>query len=221
VRFSGRAFPALGVVVAATAVLSACSGDEGDGRDRSDAPKAWSVCNELFGSSRIDALQAEMGDGTLGPLNSTVTVDELMSDRASVARSWEPGSEAHYSNTSHPCDLGVDGTGKRFNSYVSWSVDSPQDIKSGDDSGGEWQSLGNDIYVKREDADLHLTAVIPCKIKGSHTDQEAELPLEVETEVKNVPDFDTKLLSEMTAQLASKLVDGLPCTNDPEVPGAF
>lgn len=196
-------------------MLSACSGDEEASRDRSDAPKGWSVCNDLFGSSRIDALQDELGSGTLTVLNELTPLDELMSNRASIAKSWEPGSEVHYSNTSQPCDLGIDGTGKRFNSYVSWSVDSARDISSGDDSGGDWHSLGN---VKREDGGLHLTAVIPCKVKGSQEAQESELPLEVETEVKNVPDFDTKLLSEMTAKLAGKLADGLPCANNPAIP---
>jgi hypothetical protein len=220
VRFKGRAFLALGVTVAASAVLSACSGGEGDKQDRSDAPKGWSVCHELFGSSRIDALQNEMGSGTLTVLNELTPVNELLSDRTNVAKSWEPGSEVHYSNTSHPCDLGIDGSGKRFNSYVSWSVNSLEDIKSGE-AGEGWQSLGSDIYVNREDGGLHLTAVIPCKITGSHEDQEAELPLEVETEVRNVPDFDAKLLSEMTAQLSRRLADGLPCTNNPDVPSAL
>lgn len=162
-----------------------------------------------------------MGSGTLTVLNELTPVDELLSNRASIAKSWEPGSEAHYSNASQPCDLGIDGTGKRFNSYVSWSVDSPKDIKSGMDSGGDWISLRNGIHVKREDGGLHLTAVVPCRIKGSQRSQEAELPLEVETEVKNVPDFDSKLLREMTAELARKLADGLPCTNNPDIPSAI
>ncbi|MFI9170744.1 hypothetical protein [Streptomyces lincolnensis] len=219
-RFQVRALPALCVVAAATITLSACSGGEGKSQDRSDSPKGWDVCNELFGSSRVNALQDEMGSGTLAVLNQLTPVNELLSDRASVAKSWKPGSEVHYSNTSHPCDLGIDGSNKRFNSYVSWSVDSSQSIDSGD-AGEGWQSLGKGIYVKREDNNLHLTAVIPCKIKGSHKEQEPELPLKVETEVRNVPDFDTKLLSEMTAQLANKLAEGLPCTNAPDVPSVF
>ncbi|MFJ4624346.1 hypothetical protein [Streptomyces sp. NPDC088812] len=209
------------MVVAAVVVLSACSGSgEGKSKDRGDAPQGWSVCNELFGSSRIDALQAELGDGTLEPLNST-PVSELMSGRAGVAKSWKPGSEVHYANTAHPCDLGIDGTSARFNSYVRWSVDTPEDIENGVASRDGWQSTGGDVHVVREDAGLHLTAVFPCKIKGSHQDQEAELPLEVETEVRNVPGFDADLLSEMTARLASVLAKGLPCANSPRIPEAL
>ncbi|MCG0065330.1 hypothetical protein L0F81_18865 [Streptomyces tricolor] len=219
VRFGRSVYQALGLVVAAGVALSACAGgeDEGESRDRNDAPQGWSVCNELFGAGRIDRLQDEMGGGTLAVLNAGTPVGELMSGRASVARSWKPGSEAHYANTSRPCDLGIDGTSKRFHAYVSWSVDSPEDIRAGD-AGEGWQSLGKDVYVRREDGGLHLTAAIPCKIEGSHKAQEAELPLEVETEVRNVPEFDTELLSEMTAQLARKLAHGLPCRNDPAVP---
>lgn len=219
-RIGSKALLVPGIAVAVAAVLSGCSGGDGGSRDRSDAPKGWSVCNELFGSSRIDTLQDEVGDGTLTVLNGYDTADKLMSERASVARSWEPGSEVHYSNTSHPCDLGIDGTAKKFSSYVRWSVDTPKDIKAGD-AGDGWQSVGEDIYVRREDGGLHLTAVIPCKIKGAHEEQEAELPLEVETEVRNVPDFDSKLLGDMTAQLARKLADGLPCMNKPTVPSSF
>ncbi|CAL9547508.1 hypothetical protein [Streptomyces lavenduligriseus] len=175
------------------------------------------MCDELFGADRIDRLQDEMGSGTLTVLNAVTPVDELMAGRASVARSWEPGSEAHYANTSHPCDLGIAGTSKRFSSYVSWSVDSPKDIEAGD-AGKGWQSVGHGIHVRREDGGLRVTVVIPCKVEGSHKDQEAELPLEVETEVRNVPGFDTKLLGQMTAQFARELADGLPCVNGPTVP---
>lgn len=218
-RFTRTTFPTVGAVIIAMAVLSACSGSgEGDSKDRNADPVGWKTCNALFGSDRIDALQDEMGKGTLETLNSSRTLDELTSGRASVARSWEPGSEAHYSKTAHPCDLGIDGTGARFNSYVRWSVDTPKSIKDGGASMNGWQSAGGDVYVVREEAGLHLTALFPCKVKGSHKDQEAGLPLEVETEVRNVPDFDTTLLSEMTSQLARKLVEGLPCTNKPNIP---
>lgn len=219
-RIGSRVLLVPGIAVCVAAVLSGCSGDDGGGRDRSDAPKGWSVCNELFGSSRIDTLQEEMGSGILTVLNGYNPADEVMPERARVARSWEPGSEAHYSNTSHPCDLGIDGTGKRFNSYVRWSVDAPKDIRAGG-AGDGWQSVGGDIYVRRDDGGLHLTAVIPCKIKGAHEEQKAELPLEVETEVRNVPDFDSRLLSDMTAQFAQKLTDGIPCMNKPTVPSSF
>ncbi|WP_425245273.1 hypothetical protein [Streptomyces sp. NEAU-NA10] len=220
-KFS-RTFSPLGTVVAAVVVLSACSGSgEGASKDRNDAPIGWSTCNALFGADRIDVLQDEMGEGTLETLNSSRPVDELMSERASVAKSWKPGSERHYSNSAHPCDVGVEGTSARFNSYVRWSVDTPKGIKDGVASVPGWKAAGGDVYVVHEDSGLHLTALFPCKIKGSHPDQEAELPLEVETEVNNLPDFDTKLLSEMTAQLARNLAKKLPCTNNPEIPSAL
>ncbi|MFD0393687.1 hypothetical protein ACFQ3Z_19810 [Streptomyces nogalater] len=133
--FRRRLHPALGVVVAAVVVLSACAG--GDGRDRDDDPLGWSVCNQLFGADRIDRLQDEMGTGTLSVLNVSRPVGELMSDRASVARRWEPGSEVHFSNVSEPCSLGVDGKRARFESYVSWSLDSVEDIRAGV-AGGGW-----------------------------------------------------------------------------------
>jgi hypothetical protein len=213
VRFARRTFQAVGAVAATGAMLSACSGSgAGDGKDRNDAPVGWSTCNALFGSDNIDALQDEMGEGTLQTLNSSSPVDELMSSLTRLARSWEPSKTAHIVN--HPCDLGVEGTGERFNSYVSWSLLRPKTIESEDG----WESAGNGLYVLREENGLHLTAVFPCKIEGSRKDQESELPLEVETEVRNVPGFDTKLLSRMTAQLARKVADRLPCTNDPDIP---
>ncbi|MFF3498945.1 hypothetical protein [Streptomyces sp. NPDC003247] len=222
-RFAGRTFPAIGAVIAALAVLAACSGsEEGDTKDRNDAPIGWSTCNALFGEDRIDALQDEMGKGTLAVLNQTFPVDTFVSGSASVVQSWEPGDTGHVAYTaSHPCDLGLDGTGKRFNSYVRWSVDTPKGIENGVASKNGWQSAGGDVYVVREDSGLRLTALFPCKIKGSHQEQQAELPLEVETEVRNVPGFDAELLSEMTAQLARNLAKKLPCTNDPEIPSAL
>lgn len=218
-RFAGRTFPTVGAVVAALAVLSACSGSgEEDAKDRNDAPVGWSTCNALFGADRIDALHDEMGEGTLAVLNQTFPVAEVTSLSARVAQSWEPGEAEHVAYTAdHPCDLGLDGTGKRFESYVSWSRFSLKDMQSREG----WEPAGDGLYVLREDSGLHLTAVFPCKIEGSHKDQEVGLPLEVETEVRNLPDFDTKLLSEMTAQLARSLAKRLPCTNDPEIPSVL
>jgi hypothetical protein len=103
---------------------------------------------------------------------------------------------------------------------VSWSVDSAKDIRTGV-AGEGWQSQGKDIHVKREDRGLHLTAVIQCEINGAHKNQEADLPLKVETEVRGVPDVDTGLLGQMTAHLARKLADGLQCVNRPAVPGGL
>ncbi|MEV5488016.1 hypothetical protein AB0L47_08405 [Streptomyces bobili] len=211
--FPGRTFPALATVIAVVALLSACSGSGGDGgRDRSDAPIGWKTCNALFGADSIDALQDQMGEGTLEVLNYTQSLDELTSGWADLARSWEPGKNAHFATL--PCDLGIDGTGKRFGLYVSWSLFSLQYTESKDG----WKSAGKDLYVRTEENGLHLTAVFPCKIKGSRDEQEAELPLEIETRVRNVPGFDTEVLSEMTAQLARNLADELPCANDPVIP---
>jgi hypothetical protein len=219
VRFAERTFRTIGAVIAALAVLSACSGsEEGGAKDRNDAPIGWSTCNALFGADRIDALQDEMGKGTLSVLNQTFPVDKLVSGSASVVQSWEPGEVGHVAYTaSHPCALGLDGTGKRFESYVRWSRFSLKDVTSREG----WESASDGLHVLRENSGLHLTALFPCKIKGSHQDQEAGLPLEVETEVRNLPDFDTKLLSEMTAQFARKLAKKLPCTNAPDIPSAL
>ncbi|MFH9861715.1 hypothetical protein [Streptomyces sp. NPDC017202] len=202
-------------MVATMALLSACSGSgEGDSRqDRNDAPIGWKTCNALFGAKKIDALQEEMGEGTLQTLNQAFPMNELTSGWAHSARSWKPGENAHFAT--QPCDLGIDETGKRFYSYVSWSLSSVEHLKS--EEG--WESAGKDLYVRREENGLHLTAVFPCKIKGSHKDQEAELPIEIETRVRNVAEFDTGLLSQMTAQLAHNVAAELSCTNDPDIPG--
>ncbi|MFF8484241.1 hypothetical protein ACGFZG_02825 [Streptomyces antibioticus] len=211
-----------GVAVATVVVLSACSDSaKEDGRDRSDAPIGWSTCNRLFGADRIDKLQDEMGKGTLETLNSDYPLEELLSRRVSIARAWEPGSEVHYSNTAHPCDLGIDGTSARFNSFVRWSVDTPKNIDDGVASMDDWKPVGGDVYVLRRDSRLRLLALLPCKVEGTHVDQEAGLPLEIETEVRNVPGFDTDLLSQMTAGLARSLAKRLPCTNSPEIPSVL
>ncbi|MDX3803681.1 hypothetical protein [Streptomyces sp. AK04-3B] len=217
-----KMLPSLCALAAVLAMLSACSGSKGgDGsKDRNDAPIGWSTCNALFGADRIDALQDAMGEGTLETLNSSIPVDELMSGRADLTRRWEPGKELSLRTRDHPCELGVDNTNRRFNSYVTWALETPEKIKAGK-SGSGWDPVGSDVYVKREDAGLHFAAVFPCKIKDSHESQEADLPFEVETEVKNVPDFDTELLGEMTAQFVRALAEGLPCTNDLHVPAAL
>ncbi len=220
-RCTGRTLSGFGAVVVALAVLSACSGsgsEDEDGKDRSDAPIGWSTCNALFGAARIDALQGEMGEGTLAVLNQTFPVDELTSGWTSEVKSWEPGKIGHAAySRSTPCDLGIDGTGKRFQSHVSWSRYSFEDIKSQEG----WKPEGSALYVLREDAGLHLTAVFRCKIEGSRQEQELGLPLKVETRVTNIPDFDTKLLGELTAGLARNLAKRLPCTNGPEIPSAL
>ncbi|WP_405894323.1 hypothetical protein OG272_20380 [Streptomyces sp. NBC_00104] len=216
-RFLGKVFPVLGVVVFMSSTLSSCSDESSN---RSNSPKGWSVCNELFGSSSVDALQGEMGSGVLRVENSLTPVDEIMLSLSGMARRWEPGSELHYAISEHPCDLGVEGRSDEFLSYVSWSAYSQQRIKAGE-AGGGWQPVGKSIFVKREEGGLHLVAVISCKVEGTHEDQESQLPLEIETQVRNVPDFDVEVLRKMTAHFTRELVDGLKCKNSPEVPGAI
>ncbi|MFH8285845.1 hypothetical protein [Streptomyces antibioticus] len=219
---AGNTLGRFGVAVAAVVVLSACSDSaKEDGRDRSDALIGWSTCNTLFGADRIDKLKDEMGKGTLDTLNSDYPLEELLSKRLSIARAWEPGSEVHYANTAHPCDLGIDGTSARFNSFVRWSVDTPKNIDDGVASLDSWKPVGGGVYVSRKDSGLRLLALFPCKVEGTHADQEAGLPLEIETEVRNVPDFDTDLLSQMTAGLARSLAERLPCTNGPKIPSVL
>ncbi|MGM9382386.1 hypothetical protein [Streptomyces antibioticus] len=80
---------------------------------------------------------------------------------------------------------------------MSWSRYSFEDIKSQEG----WKPEGGALYALREDAGLHLTAVFRCKIEGSRQEQELGLPLKVETRVSNIPDFESKLLGELTAGL--------------------
>ncbi len=212
-RSTGKKFPSVGAVVVALVVLTACSGSgQGDGKDRGVAPIGWRTCNTLFGAERIDALQEAMGQGILRTLNVSKSLDELTSSWVRLAESWEPGRDRHFA--SGPCTLGTDGTGKQFRSDVSWSYGSLAALKA----QGIWETAGKDVYVRRRDSGLHITAVFPCKIEGSHQAQEAQLPLEVETQVTNIPGFDTGLLGELTVRLARTVAKKLPCTNDPKIP---
>ncbi len=215
-RSIGKKLSSVGAVAVALVVLTACSGSgEEDGKDRNDDPVGWSTCNTLFGAERVDALQEAMGQGTLRTLNASESLDELTSSWVRLAESWEPGRDLHFA--SNPCTLGTDGTGNRFRSDVSWSFGSLADIKA----QGIWETAGKDVYVLRRDSGLHITAVFPCKIKGSHQAQEAQFPLEVETAVANVPGFDTGFLGELTVRLARTVAKKLPCTNDPKIPDAL
>lgn len=209
---------ALAVFAAAASLLCSCSVDSEDG---SDASEGFGVCNEFLGSGKVDAVQSEMGGGTVAVLDSVTSVEGLMSGMVRSAQNWKPDGGTIYSLPKHPCDFFVEDKGGNgiLRSSVNWSLLSLEDVRGKVNSGAEdWRNVGEDVFVEVKEWEVGLSVVIPCGVQGAREDQISEIPLEVGVSVANVPDFDKKLLGEMVAHLTRKLIDGLKCENDPKVP---
>ncbi|MDX2933174.1 hypothetical protein [Streptomyces ipomoeae] len=179
------------------------------------------MCNEFLGSGKVDAVQSEMGGGTVVVLDSVTSVEDLMSGMVRSARNWKPDGGTIYSLPKHPCDFLVEDNGGNgiLRSSVNWSLLSLEDVRGKVNSSAEdWRNVGEDVFVEVKERGVGLSVIIPCGVQGARKDQISEIPLEVEVSITNVPDFDKNLLDEMAAHLTRKLIEGLKCENDPKVP---
>ncbi|MFF4232014.1 hypothetical protein [Streptomyces sp. NPDC001820] len=204
-----------GMIVTASLLTVGCSSEE---PRRSDSPKGWAACNEFFGCKNIDTLDKQMDEGELRIENQLASVEQLASSMASQARSWEPGSEAHWSVSYEPCRIAIPEKGQRFSSDVRWSKYSVADLESGK-APGAWSRASGDVFTSEAlDRDT-LQAAFPCKVSGTHKQQEDGLPLQVRVRGKAMSGFDEDFRGKLTSALARKMSGELGCVNEPQIPG--
>lgn len=153
------------LVVATSLLATGCSSEE---PRRAEAPKGWAACNDFFGEENIDAVDRQMADGVLRIESQLVSVDEVAKWSASLARSWEPGSTAHWMNGNTPCEIGLSDTKQQLSSEVGWSKASLEDLKSGRQPRG-WRNVGGDVFASEEANSRTLIAAFParCRIPTS------------------------------------------------------
>ncbi|MER5894395.1 hypothetical protein [Streptomyces sp. NPDC001876] len=146
-----------------------------------------------------------------------MSVDEVTKWMASLARSWEPGSTAHWSNREKPCEISLSDTRQQLSSEAGWSNSSLEDLKSGRQPRG-WRSVGGDVFAYEEANRRTLIAVFPCKVPGTDKQQEAGLPMEVRVSDRAMPGFKDHLRGRLASALARTMSGALKCVNDPVIP---
>ncbi|MFC8593665.1 hypothetical protein [Streptomyces atroolivaceus] len=202
------------LVVATSLLATGCSSEE---PRRAEAPKGWEACDDFFGAENVDALDDQMADGVLRIEGQLVSVDEVAKWMASLARSWEPGSTAHWMNGNTPCEIGLSDTRQQLSSEVSWSNSSLEDLKSGRQPRG-WRSVGGDVFAYETDNRRTLVAAFPCKVPGTDEQQEAGLPMEVRVSGRAMPGFKDHLRGKLASALARTMSGALKCVNGPVIP---
>ncbi len=134
-----------------------------------------------------------------------------------MARSWEPGSTAHWSNRNKPCAIALEGTRQEFVSEVGWSVSSFADLKSVREPRG-WRSVGGDVFTYEEADGRTLVAAFPCEVPDAGEQQEAGLPMEVRVSGRAIPGFKDHLRGTLASALARTMSGALGCVNAPLIP---
>lgn len=112
-----------------------------------------------------------------------------------------------------PCRISISDYGKRFTSDVRWAS---FPVVDGNESY-EWRGAAGEVIATVRDG-RRLELVFPCKVSGSHKQQEKDLPLGVSVWGKGMPKFDATLRQKMASAFARKLSTELGCVNKPDIP---
>ncbi|MFF5727631.1 hypothetical protein [[Kitasatospora] papulosa] len=162
-------------------------------------------------------MDRQMADGVLRIESQLVSVDEVAEWSASLARSWEPGSSAHWMNGNTPCEIGLSDTKQQLSSEVGWSKSSVEDLKSGRQPRG-WRNVGGDVFASEEANSRTLIAAFPCKVPDTDKQQEPGLPMEVRVSGRGIPGFKEHLRGKLASALARTMSGALKCGNKPVIP---
>ncbi|MFJ9055462.1 hypothetical protein [Streptomyces sp. NPDC102409] len=202
------------LLVATSLLATGCSSEE---PRRGNAPKGWAACDDFLGAENIKALDNQMGEGVLRIENQLASVDEVAEWMASMARSWEPGSTAHWLNRNEPCAIALSDTRQKLTSETGWSHDSLQDLRSGSQPRG-WRTAGGNVFTYEEADGRTLVAAFPCKVPDTDEQQEAGLPMEVRVSGRAIPGFKDHLRGKLASALARTMSGALKCVNAPVIP---
>ncbi|MFI0981506.1 hypothetical protein ACH4SP_31420 [Streptomyces sp. NPDC021093] len=143
--------------------------------------------------------------------NTGIPLKRLLADLPTEGRAWRPGDD-YYARESAPCVFGPAESRNSLALEVGW-FGAPLRVLQKD-----WHRAGGDVlsgWWLHEDDSRYA---FPCKVSGSHIDQEEQIPLSVRLNAKNLDGFTPELRSRVAAALARTMAAQLHCVNKPKIP---
>ncbi|MCX5202143.1 hypothetical protein OG897_11865 [Streptomyces sp. NBC_00237] len=135
-----------------------------------------------------------------------------MAELSARAREWQPGDD-DFDPGATPCVFGPVGSSDSLTVRVGrlgWPLSTA--ARAG------WHRAGGGVlsgWWLHEDDSRYA---FPCKVTGSHSAQQEQIPLSVRLNAKNLDGFTPELRNRVAAALARTMATQLHCANRPAAP---
>jgi hypothetical protein len=175
------------------------------------SPLGWQTCTTLLGHENMNALRGTMGKGGVEYKDTGVHLDSLTNHLTAMGREWRPGND-YYSTDSIACTIGPADSRQRFTARVGWYGGSMEVI-----TDGPWRPSGGQVLAYWDDP-WDVRYAFPCKVSGSHSQQEREVPFSVRLVQQGLDNLGEPLRERLAASLARTMSTRLQCANKPAIP---
>ncbi|MFI5804263.1 hypothetical protein [Streptomyces sp. NPDC051561] len=152
-----------------------------------------------------------MHRGDVEYANTGVPLKKLLAALLAEGRSWRPGDD-YYAHDITPCVFGATTSRDSLTVKVGWFGAPLSTLRN------DWHPAGGDVlsgWWLHEDDSRYA---FPCKVTGSHSAQQEQIPLSVRLNAKNLDGFTPELRSRVAAALARTVATQLHCANRPAIP---
>jgi hypothetical protein len=190
-------------------IATGCSTDKSL---QSRLPIGQEICASFLGAENVNAVRRTMGGGEIRYADTNMPMGKLTNSLTSMARNWRPGDD-YYSSGSIPCVFGPAATNETLTVRVGWSSGSLPTVRA-----LGWKNAGGDVVSGWWLDEYDSRYLFPCKVRGSHIQQQEETPLSVRLKAKNLDHFDAALRSKVASALARTMSAQLHCANKPHIP---
>ncbi|GAA3490297.1 hypothetical protein GCM10018987_43800 [Streptomyces cremeus] len=162
-------------------------------------------------ADNVESVAQSMGQKEITYENTGVTLGRLTADLPTAARSWRPGDD-YYARELAPCVFGPAKSGRNLTMKVGWFGTPFQVLEK------KWHRAGGNVLSDWWIHDGDSRYAFPCKIRGSHPQQQEQIPLSVRLNAKNLDSFSPELRGRVAATVARTMASQLQCANKPHIP---
>ncbi|MEV7275867.1 hypothetical protein [Streptomyces sp. NPDC093111] len=206
------------LAICALVLVTACTGEDANaGRETSPELK---VCRQAFGDVNVDAVESILTEG--GAQAESGAPARLKDRMTEQARAWTAESDDLRRDSSELCTLGVTGADSRgwMTGRVMWSTLTMDSVTVGSSAKG-WRKAVDGVYAQPLKQQSGLAVVAPCRLAGTATGQERQLPLEVSVAEEGLGSRNPDLTGRVASALLRYTRTLLGCQNPLTVPDSL
>ncbi|MEV0453269.1 hypothetical protein [Streptomyces sp. NPDC050600] len=206
------------LAICALVLATACTGEDTHaGREPSPELK---VCRQAFGDDNVATVESLL---TAGGVQAESGAPGRLKDRLTEqARAWTAESDDLRRDSSELCTLGVTGADSPgwMTGRVMWSTLTMDAVTARSPAKG-WRKAGDGVYVQPLKQQSGLAVVTPCRLAGTASGQERQLPLEVSVAEQGLESRHPDLTGRVASTLLRYTRTLLGCQNPVVVPDSL